>query len=178
MWYTQTHETTLSLYAPSAKTNASRLKLVCVRQKPLCCVAARSCWPRLAANECLPLPWRSVATNKPFAMPSMHSTSKDWQQSLPIPVVSTSCEPLWSTRSTPKPLHRPPRDFGFQTSLWTLELLVKQCVRLGCMSLPVSIETTRQTLHRLGINGKRAKHWITSPDPWYQEKPPAQRSYK
>ena len=67
-------------------------------------------------------------------------------------------------------LHRSPRDFGFQTSLWTLELLVKQCVRLGWMSQPVSIETMRQTLHRLGINWKRAKHWITSPDPLYQEK--------
>lgn len=67
-------------------------------------------------------------------------------------------------------LHRPPRDFGFQSSLWTLELLVKQCVRLGWMSQPVSIETMRQTLARLGINWKRAKHWITSPDPFYQEK--------
>lgn len=69
-------------------------------------------------------------------------------------------------------LHRPPRDFGFETSLWTLELLVTQCVRLGWMSQPVSIETMRQTLSRLGINWKRAKHWITSPDPWYQEKKP------
>jgi transposase len=67
-------------------------------------------------------------------------------------------------------LHRPPRDFGFETSLWTLELLVKQCVRLGWMARPVSIETMRQTLSRLGINWKRAKHWITSPDPLYQEK--------
>lgn len=67
-------------------------------------------------------------------------------------------------------LHRPPRNFGFETSLWTLKLLVKQCVRLGWMSQPVSIETMRQTLHRLGINWKRAKHWITRPDPLYQEK--------
>lgn len=67
-------------------------------------------------------------------------------------------------------LHRPPRDFGFDTSLWTLNLLVKQCVRLGWMQRPVSIEAMRQTLHRLGINWKRAKHWITSPDPLYQEK--------
>jgi transposase len=67
-------------------------------------------------------------------------------------------------------LHRPPRDFGFETSLWTLELLVKQCVRLGWMGRSVSIETMRQTLGRLGINWKRAKHWITSPDPLYQQK--------
>jgi transposase len=67
-------------------------------------------------------------------------------------------------------LHRPPRDFGFETSLWTLDLLVKQCVRLGWMSQPVSIETMRQTRGRLGINWKRARRWITSPDPLYQEK--------
>ena len=67
-------------------------------------------------------------------------------------------------------LHRPPRDFGFHTSLWTLALLVKQCVRQGWMARPVSIETMRQTLSRVGINWKRAKRWITSPDPLYQEK--------
>jgi hypothetical protein len=67
-------------------------------------------------------------------------------------------------------LHRPPRDFGFETSLWTLDLLVEQCVRLGWMERSVSIETMRQTLSRLGINWKRAKHWISSPDPLYQEK--------
>jgi transposase len=67
-------------------------------------------------------------------------------------------------------LHRPPRDFGFETSLWTLDLLVKQCIRLGWMVRPVSIETMRQTLGRLGINWKRAKRWITSPDPLYQQK--------
>jgi len=67
-------------------------------------------------------------------------------------------------------LHRPPRDFGGLTSLWTLDLLVKQCVRLGWMARPVSIETMRQTLSRLGINWKRARRWITSPDPLYQQK--------
>lgn len=69
-------------------------------------------------------------------------------------------------------LHRPPRDFGFETSLWTLDLLVQQCVHLGWMARPVSIEAMRQTLSRLGINWKRAKHWLTSPDPLYQEKKP------
>ncbi len=69
-------------------------------------------------------------------------------------------------------LHRLPRDFGFETSLWTLDLLVKQWVRLGWMARPVSIETMRQTLSRLGINWKRAKRWIISPDPLYQQKKP------
>jgi hypothetical protein len=38
------------------------------------------------------------------------------------------------------------------------------------MARTASIETMRQTLSRLGINWKRAKPWITSPDPLYQEK--------
>jgi hypothetical protein len=33
-----------------------------------------------------------------------------------------------------------------------------------------SIETMRQALSRVGINWKRAKRWITSPDPEYQRK--------
>ncbi len=67
-------------------------------------------------------------------------------------------------------LHRPPRDFGFKTSLWTLDLVAKECVKQGWASIQVSGETIRQTLKRVGINWKRAKHWITSPDPQYQVK--------
>lgn len=67
-------------------------------------------------------------------------------------------------------LHRPPRDFGFQTSLWTLDLVAQECVKQGWTVVQVSGETIRQTLKRLGINWKRAKHWITSPDPQYQVK--------
>jgi transposase len=67
-------------------------------------------------------------------------------------------------------LHRPPRDFGFPRSLWTLDLLVQRGVRLGWLARPVSIEAMRQTLVRLGIPWKRAKHWITSPDRLYEQK--------
>jgi transposase len=64
-------------------------------------------------------------------------------------------------------LHRPPRDFGKETSLWTLDLVAAMCVEQGWTAVQVSAETIRQTLKRLGINWKRAKHWITSPDPQY-----------
>jgi transposase len=67
-------------------------------------------------------------------------------------------------------LHRPPRDFGFETSLWTLCLVAKACVKQGWTTRLVSSETVRQTLKKLGINWKRAKHWITSPDPPYFKK--------
>jgi transposase len=64
-------------------------------------------------------------------------------------------------------VHRPPRDFGKETSLWTLELVAVVCVEQGWAATQVSAETIHQTLKRLGINWKRAKHWITSPDPSY-----------
>ena len=67
-------------------------------------------------------------------------------------------------------LHRPPRDFGVETSLWTLSLLAKECFKRGWTTRLVSAETIRQTLKQLGINWKRAKHWITSPDPLYFKK--------
>ena len=48
--------------------------------------------------------------------------------------------------------------------------MAKACVKQGWTVSQVSDETIRQTLKRLGINWKRAKHWITSPDPQYQVK--------
>jgi transposase len=67
-------------------------------------------------------------------------------------------------------LHRSPRDFGKPTGLWTLELVAMVCVELGWTKTEVSAETIRQTLLRSRIKWKRAKHWITSPDPQYQVK--------
>ena len=67
-------------------------------------------------------------------------------------------------------LHRPPRDCGFETGLWTLSLVAKAGVKQGWTVSQVSDETIRQTLKNLGINWKRAKHWMTSPDPLYFKK--------
>jgi hypothetical protein len=67
-------------------------------------------------------------------------------------------------------LHRSPRDFGFQTSLWTVPLATKIAFHLGLCTRPISGTSLRRALKRLGVNWKRAKHWITSPDPAYQVK--------
>jgi transposase len=67
-------------------------------------------------------------------------------------------------------LHRSPREFGHPTSLWTLELAAEVSCAQGLTPTRVSGETIRQTLLRLGISWKRAKHWITSPDPEYERK--------
>lgn len=67
-------------------------------------------------------------------------------------------------------LHRSPRDFGHPTSLWTLALAAHEAHRQGLTPLPVSGETVRATLARLGVRWRRAKQWITSPDPAYARK--------
>jgi transposase len=67
-------------------------------------------------------------------------------------------------------LHRSPRDFGHQTSIWTLRLAAQTAVTEGITPYLVSIETIRQALRLLDISWQRAKHWITSPDPAYAKK--------
>jgi hypothetical protein len=67
-------------------------------------------------------------------------------------------------------LHRSPRDFGKPTSLWTPALAAEVALAEGITARLVSDETIRQALKRLGIGWKRAKTWITSPDPAYLRK--------
>jgi transposase len=67
-------------------------------------------------------------------------------------------------------LHRKPREFGKPTSLWTLELAAEVSFVQGLTEVRVSGETIRATLKRLGVTWKRAKQWITSPDPAYVRK--------
>ena len=67
-------------------------------------------------------------------------------------------------------LHRSPRGFGHPTSVWTLELAAATACAEGRTATRVSDETVRATLARLGIRWRRAKAWITSPDPAYAPK--------
>jgi transposase len=67
-------------------------------------------------------------------------------------------------------LHRSPRDFGHLTSVWTLELAAEVACAEGITARRVSGETVRATLARLGLRWRRAKDWITSPDPAYTQK--------
>jgi transposase len=71
-------------------------------------------------------------------------------------------------------LHHRPRRFGKPSSLCRLDLAKPAwtVVRFAQGLTPhlVTGETIWQTLQRLGIGWKRAKHWITSPDPAYARK--------
>ncbi|MDP9477038.1 MAG: helix-turn-helix domain-containing protein, partial [Actinomycetota bacterium] len=62
-------------------------------------------------------------------------------------------------------LHRSPREFGRDTSLWTLAMAAEVSFGQGLVQRRVSGETIRATLARLlGVRWQRAKRWITSPD--------------
>lgn len=67
-------------------------------------------------------------------------------------------------------LHRSPREFGKERGTWTLELVAQLCLEQGIIAVPISDESVRRALKRLSTNWKRAKHWITSPDPQYLRK--------
>ena len=68
-------------------------------------------------------------------------------------------------------LHRSPRDFAKNTSLWTLNLAAEVSFEEGLTKERVSGETIRATLAReLRVRWQRAKRWITSPDAEYQRK--------
>jgi transposase len=78
--------------------------------------------------------------------------------------------PAAQTESLRALLHQSPRSFDKPTSLWTLELAADVSVEQGLTPTRVTGETIRATLVRLGVQGQRAKHWITSPDPAYARK--------
>jgi transposase len=62
-------------------------------------------------------------------------------------------------------LHQSPRLYGKPTGVWTLALAAEMCYEQGVTECRMSAETIRRALQRLRTNGKRAKHWLTSPDP-------------
>jgi transposase len=67
-------------------------------------------------------------------------------------------------------LRQIPRAFGQRTSLWTLPLAAEVAFAQGLTRERVSGATIRVTLARLGVRWRRAKRWITSPDPGYPRK--------
>jgi transposase len=66
--------------------------------------------------------------------------------------------------------HQSPRTFGKPTSRWTLALAAEVSFAQGLTPRLVSDEAIRVALRRLRVSWKRAKHWITSPDPAYARK--------
>lgn len=67
-------------------------------------------------------------------------------------------------------LHQSPRVFGKEQSAWTLSLLAEVCCEEGLSETCLSAPTVLLAVRRLGASWKRAKSWITSPDPSYARK--------
>jgi transposase len=67
-------------------------------------------------------------------------------------------------------LHQSPRVFGHARSTWTLTLLAQVAHAQGLSATVLSAETIRQALLRLEVSWRRAKRWLTSPDPAYARK--------
>ena len=67
-------------------------------------------------------------------------------------------------------LHLSPRTFGKTRSTWTLNTVAEVCFSNQLTSRLVSDETIRDALRRMGVSWKRARDWITSPDPAYARK--------
>ena len=58
-----------------------------------------------------------------------------------------------------------PRPFGQPTRRWTLALAAAVSFAQGLTPRPVSADTIRLALRRLGVTWKRAQHGLSSPDP-------------
>ncbi len=67
-------------------------------------------------------------------------------------------------------LHQSPRAFGQPRGTWTLALLAQVAHAQGLSATVLSPETIRQALLRLEVSWRRAKRWLTSPDPAYARK--------
>ncbi len=67
-------------------------------------------------------------------------------------------------------IRRSPRDLGYATSLWTLDLLAQACFEQGITRIRVTGETIRATLAAMGIHWRRVKSFIHSPEPDYTVK--------
>ncbi|MHB0859583.1 MAG: hypothetical protein ACYC5M_18720 [Anaerolineae bacterium] len=62
-------------------------------------------------------------------------------------------------------LHQSPRAFGKPASFWTLSLAAAVSHEQGLTDRPVSYESVRTALQRLGKSWQRAKRWVESPNP-------------
>ena len=63
-----------------------------------------------------------------------------------------------------------PRQFGHETSVWTLALLAKTCQTEEIASRTVNADNVGYVLRQMGIEWRRAKHWVRSPDVHYEHR--------
>jgi len=67
-------------------------------------------------------------------------------------------------------IRQSPRSYGYESSLWTLDMLADLAYRAGYSARVVNAETISRALAREKISWKRAKKRINSPDEQYSGK--------
>ena len=67
-------------------------------------------------------------------------------------------------------VHQSPRAFGCESSMWTLQLLAEVSYQEDLTDRLVHLDTVGETLHQLGVDWKKAKRHIQSPDKHYKRK--------
>jgi transposase len=127
-----------------------------------------------ARGEHVPAIARALGCNEQTVRNAIHAFSAQGTAALPPGssrphTVHAAFDAAGAERLT-ELLHRSPRDFGHPTSLWTLGLAAATAHAEGLTSSRVSGETIRATLARRDVRWRRAKRWITSPDPAYARK--------
>lgn len=88
----------------------------------------------------------------------------------PVPTKPRAAWPRQRDEDLKALLHQRPRCFDRPTSLWTLQAVAEVCHAKGWTERLLSDEAIRLALRRLGVRWRRAKHWVTSPDPEYARK--------
>ena len=63
-----------------------------------------------------------------------------------------------------------PRQFGHESSVWSLALLAETCGQEGIASRLVNDDNVSYVLRQMGISWRRAKRWIRSPDEHYEHR--------
>jgi transposase len=156
-----TDEERMQLEAERRTTNA-----FCMRRAQIVLASARGLSPQPIAQlvGCCVQTVRNVIhafNTTGLACVSKHSTRP--KSAVPT-FTAPKCEQLQHI------LHQSPRTYGKPTGVWTLALAAQVCHEQGVPARCLSEETIRRALQRLRTNWKRAKHWITSPDPHYARK--------
>ena len=127
-----------------------------------------------ARGERVPTIARSVGCGEQTVRNAIHAFDRDGVAALPAgssrPRVIHAAFDAAAAERLRALLHRSPREFGHPTSVWTLELAAEAAFAEGLTARRVSDETVRATLARHGIRWRRAKDWLTSPDPAYTQK--------
>ena len=134
--------------------------------------AARSSWPAPTAKPRRPSPATSRCTAGTVRN-AIHAFAREGLDCLREKSSRPhSARPLLDeAHGRPAQGHPPPAP-GRSASrpAWTLDLVAEVCHAKGRTPRRLSDEAVRQALKRLGIGWKRAKQWITSPDPAYARK--------